>query len=398
MRAKTLLLFLIAILAFSCAKEQIEELNVSAIKESIQDDDLPDDPEVESTSTNLSKATNWIKHMQSSNGLLESSENMDFVSLYDNALSALVFMEVGEIEKAEHIFDYFNSKLENEFLNGGGGFYQFRDANGENGERIWMGDNAWLLIALNQYHFKMGNDKYQTMAHEINLWLRSLQDIDGGLWGGLREDGTIIPKITEGIITAFNAVDGYDDFHENILIFLKNNRWDSNDEILLAWPENPTYVHALDLHSLGELIFENYPQHNLELAALYRTTQISTVNGMSISGFCFDEDKDVVWLEGTAQVALADKIVGNEFEANAIIAEIEKSFIPSFTISDSQGLPYTCNYGTNFGSNLLWEYADLTPALSSTAWYIFAKKGFNPLGLGRHKEIPREHSFWTIDL
>lgn len=131
--------------------------------------------------TYLSKAVTWIKNMQSSNGLLESAENTNFVSLYNNALAALVFMEMDEMERAERIFDYFNARIDAELLNGNGGFYQFRNAEGEYGNRTRMRDNAWLLIALNKSRSISKTNKYEVLANEIELWLRSLQDSDGGL-------------------------------------------------------------------------------------------------------------------------------------------------------------------------------------------------------------------------
>lgn len=393
MRTKTLFLLLSMPLVLSCMKDETELFETSLIVEAEPIDSIQDFGE-EDEPTYLSKAVKWIKNMQSSNGLLESAENTNFVSLYDNALAALVFMELDEIERAERIFDNFHARIASELLNGNGGFYQFRNADGENGNRTWMGDNAWLLIALNKYQSITNNNKYEVLANEIELWLRSLQDSDGGLWGGENEDGSIIPKVTEGIITAFNAVNGYDEFHQNILLFLKENRWDEADNILLAWPENPEYNHALDLHSLGSLVFESYSTQNLLLADRFYTTQVSTVNGTEISGYCFDEDKDVVWLEGTAQMALAYKMASDENKADAIISELEKSFVNSSFFTTSHGIPYASNHGTNYGQETLWDHADLTPALSATAWYIFAKYGFNPLSLGTHKEIPSNDNFW----
>ena len=399
MRYKALLLLLNIVLFLSCTKDETIVFSASSIEEPlvVNTTTLPEDKEEVEPKTDLSKAVNWVVKMQSANGLLESSENTDFVSLYDNALAALVFMELNEMDGAEKIFDYFNGQVNNELLSADGGFYQFRDSNGENGSRTWMGDNAWLLIALNKYHSVTGNEKYKTMSQGIEQWLRGLQDTDGGLWGGKNEDGTVIPKVTEGIITAFKAVQGYDDFHKNILTFLKENRWDTTNEILWAWPENPAYNHALDLHSLGSLIFEDYAPQNLFQADRYYTTQTSTVNGLEISGYCFDEDKDVVWLEGTAQMAVAHKISGNDFSANELIVELEKSFINSPSFSDSKGIPYSSNHGTTYGTSLLWDHADLTPALSATVWYIFAKIGFNPLETGEQKEIPVIESFWLTE-
>lgn len=390
--AKTHYILLVSLLILSCSKEEI------AITDG--PDIIVQLPNTNSNTEKTEVVTNeilWIKSMQSSNGLIASTEDTDFVSLYDNALAALVFIEVNEFSKAEGIFDFFNSKLDSEFLEANGGFYQSRTINDHNGSRKWIGDNAWLLIALNKYQETTGKNTYQTMAEQIENWLRDLQDTDGGLWGGYNQDGTKIPKITEGIITAFNAVKGYDDFHKNILTFIKENRWDPNDKILLAWPENPTYNHALDLHSLGGLIFKEFSADNLFAADRFLNTQTSTVNGLDIEGYCFDEDKDVVWLEGTAQMAVAFQTLKNEENAEKIITELEKSLINSTAIETAKGLPYTANHGTSFGSTALWDHADLTPTISTTAWYIFSRIKANPMALGLNKEIPAKDSFWITD-
>lgn len=362
---------------------------------------LPGEPSQETTTPEntliVANEIRWIENMQTSNGLLASTENNDFVSLYDNALAAIVFIETNDLERAEKIFDFFKEQVDSELLSESGGFYQFRNINNENTNRRWMGDNAWLLIALNKYNKVTGSNKYQSMTLDIEDWLRNLQDIDGGLWGGMDENGSVIPKVTEGIITAFNAVKGYDDFHKNILSFLKQQRWDSEKEILLAWPENPEYNHALDLHSLGNLIFEEFSAKNLEEADRYYTTQTSTVNGLTISGYCFDDDKDVVWLEGTAQMAVAYQVSNNEAIANNLILQLEKTIMNSTTSSNSKGLPYTANHGTTFGATSLWDHADLTPTLSTTAWFIFSKMKINPLEHGLKKDIPNQDSFWITD-
>lgn len=340
------------------------------------------------------KITNWVAQMQGPNGLLKSSEVVDFVSLYDNALASIWFTSQRELENTERILDYFESKIEVELLNNHGGFYQLRDSNGNNGRRTWVGDNAWLLIAINYYHKVSGNQKYERMADQLELWLRSLQDTDGGLWGGFNEDGKQIPKVTEGIITAFSAVRGYSDFHKNILTYIKKERWLENDQILVAWPENPKYLNALDLHSLGFMIFKDFPKITLDNANMYLNTQVLTTNHKSITGYSFDQDKDVVWLEGTAQMAVAFKMGGYESDADELLTELEKTFIHSITLSESKGIPYATNKGTNFGNTPLWNHADSTPALSSTIWYLFAKANFNPLELGRNKNISKEDKFW----
>jgi len=394
MNPRFLLLPIIAFLLLSCM-EDYTTLYEQPLPEA-QVVVLPNEDKPATTNTNATEATAvWIAHMQLENGLVESAEFTDFVSLYDNALSAMVFLSEGEIERAERIFDYFDARLETEFLKNGGGFFQFRDTRGENGNRIWMGDNAWLLLALNNYHEITRSTKYAQMASELNSWLRSLQEEDGGLKGGTNEDGSQINKVTEGIITAFNAVKGYDAFHERILGFLQEQRWDGNEQVLVTKTENPAYHHALDLYSLGSLILEDFPAEVLYKADRFLNSQTSATSGLSISGYCFDDDKDVVWLEGTAQMALAFQSAGLTTNSATIIRTLEETFINSAAAQGANGIPYTTNFGTSFGASFLWDHAAIAPTISSSAWYLFLKNDFNPFSLELSKGIPPQSKFWN---
>ncbi len=382
---------MVALLLVSCTKQDIAELD-------------PGSSEIVPISENISipleleQTFAWLQHSQLPNGLIESSENTNFVSLYDNALAALSFMAVNDITSAEKILDFFDQRLDSEFSKNEGGFFQYRDRNGENGGRIWLGDNAWLLIAINNYHDISGNQRYLAMANALESWIRSLQDTDGGLWGGYKEDGTQIHKITEGIITAFNAVKGYDSFHQKILEFIKNERWETNTNVIVAWPENPKYTYALDLHGLSYLIFEDFPTTSLLEADRFITTQTATFNGKQTTGYCFDEDRDVVWLEGTAQMALAFQEANMQERHQPIMEVLENSFITSTTYSNTQGLPYTTNPGTSYGNSLVWEEADTRIAISPNTWYLFSKLAFNPLRLENKKNIPDADKFWLTPL
>ncbi len=395
MPKKILCIILLEFFITSCTLNSVDEYIVIEEAEAVATS-LPENSFDHSLKEEELEIYKWISHVQQNNGLLTSTEGSNFVSLYDNSLAALTFISVGEYKKAEQIFDYFQGQIDTEFIPNGGGFFQFRDGDGNNGSSIWLGDNAWLLIALNNYHQITGNNKYSEMSGLLEIWIRGLQDKDGGLWGGFREDGTQIHKITEGIITAFNAVDGYDNFHKGILTYLKQERWDSIDELLIAWPENKTHYYAMDLHSLGYLIFENFPKEVLIKAERYKNIQVASFNDKEISGYCFDEDKDVIWLEGTAQMAIAFKVANMANEANATLQQLHKAQMTGTDPENLPGIPYATNAGTGYGSSLLWEHASQTPAISSSIWYLFNMLNFNPLEAGRQKNIPNEDKFWIL--
>lgn len=339
----------------------------------------------------------WLCHMQQNNGLLLSSEGGTYVSLYDNALAALAFTSYGDYNKAEKIFDFFNGRLDAEMLKSPGGFGQMRTIDGipvDNSPRRWLGDNAWLLIAINNYHYLAGNSKYESLATALNNWILSLQDADGGVWGGFDAKGSHISKIAEGNIDAFNAIQGYTSFHQKLLAHFKAVRWNTTDKLLIAWADNPKYYYALDLNSWGYCTFEDFPVDVLTKASRFLTTQKSTITNNSISGYCFDEDREVVWLEGTGQMIVAWIKANKDVEAQKYLKEMKKNLVQSSQFPKSYGLPYCANFGTSYGPDLLWEGVDTKPAVSSTVWYLFGRLRFDPLKFGYAKIIPIGDKFW----
>ncbi|MFM1998237.1 MAG: hypothetical protein RL204_184, partial [Bacteroidota bacterium] len=393
---KLFILLLFSLSLFSCKKEDetIEECDNTCIPDTlIVVDTLIIDETQPHQNPVINQALNWFTQMQNDNGLLESSANSNFVSLYDNALSVLVFIANEDYEKAESIFDFFNARIESELQSGAGGFSQFRDAQGIPSGNRWLGDNAWMLIALNNYHEKTGNNTYSQLSTAIENWIISLQDTDGGLWGGTRTDGSQIGKVTEGMIDAFNAVSGYTSFHSNLLQYLENDRWNDSQQLLISWPNN-TYEYALDNFPWGYCVFEDFPGSTLFAANMFWCTQQATQNNLSVTGYCFDIDRDVVWLEGTGEMVVAFQKAGDIISANFYLQEMEKVFSGSPGVTNGLGLPYATNLGTGYGADLLWTGSDTAPCVSSTAWYIFGMLQFDPFEVGYEKNIPQEDKFW----
>ncbi len=399
------IIILSVLLLTSCAKDDLADFSIEDnISEEIIVEDIAEEPEEIPeeviVDTNLEAVYNWLIEIQMNNGLLESVEGSNFVSLYDNALAALAFIAREDYEKAAAIFDFFDSRIDVELLEGDGGLGQFRDAAGipfDNAPKRWLGDNAWLLIALNNYHAATGSQRYSRLSAELENWIRSLQDTDGGLWGGYNADGTRIHKITEGILDAFNAVPGYDSFHENILQFLADERWDNNVQALIADPSDDRYRFALDLHAWGFAMLEDFPINSLTDAYRFLNSQTANVCGELVKGYCFDEDKDAVWLEGTGQMIVAFNEAGQIDKSLEFLTEMEKMFVS--TTPEIAGIPYaTNNSGTAFGLSPLWDTADNQAAVSSGTWYLFAKLGFNPFTIEKNKTIPAAMKFWNSEV
>jgi hypothetical protein len=337
----------------------------------------------------------WLVNEQLSNGLLESATGNNFVSLYDNSLAALVFIARGDNSKAEAIFDFFNNHMDSELLFGTGGFAQFRDRIGYplGGSGRWLGDNAWLLIALNNYKAKTKSVKYDIISQNLNNWIRQLQDVDGSLWGGYDPvSGMKTGKVTENMIDAFNALSGYDSLHRNMLKYFSVFRWDPSNKVLVSSP-NDYYMYALDNFSWGYCALENFLASSLAFAdKIFLTQHKAVATGANVSGYCIDIDRDNVFLEGTGQMVVAFQKAGLTDQADFYLKEIEKSITkgPGVTM----GIPYATNRGSGYGPDLLWQGADNLPCVSSAAWYLFGKLKFDPMAVGYAKNIPADDKFW----
>jgi len=340
----------------------------------------------------------WIKNNQLANGLQKSSDVAFMVSLYDNALAALVYIMYDDFENAERIFDFFDARIETELQDDYGGFAQFHALDGQIyggaiGKR-WLGDNAWLLIALNYYRYKTGSDQYDALTDGLDAWIRSLQQDDGSLMSGYDEGGTMMGPVTEAMIDSYNAVMGYDQFHVDLLQYLEQNRYDPTLNVLTSWPDNPSYEYAIDMSSWGFLGMNDMPVSVLSVAD---DKFMLTVG--DVTGYCIDEDLDAIWPEHTLQMAVAYIFAGPDHydTARAIIANMEQMFIVSAIDSDTWGLPYASSQATMYGAGSLWEGVDVDIYLSSSAWYLFAKNGFNPFepGLLNKEELATGTPFYA---
>jgi hypothetical protein len=94
-------------------------------------------------------------------------------------------------------------------------------------------------------------------------------------------------------------------------------------------------------------------------------------------GYSFRNGTGGIWYEGTAQAALAYKVIGNDAKYEEILAFLDGSALPDGSIyaTDIDGL------STGFsvtGTNIPWEYNKRIHA-GATAWLAFAQLDVNPL-------------------
>ncbi len=326
----------------------------------------------------MEQVYSWFELVRLDNGLHTSSVSSTVVSLYDNALAALVYTMMGDYEYAEDIFDFFNARIDSELKDQYGGFAQIRNLEGNIDGPIgnrWLGDNAWLLIAINYYHDRTNSNTYDLLATEIETWIVSLQNEDGGLNSGYDPTGFMQYPVTEAMIDSHNAVRGDTQFHTDLLNYLSTTRLDTQYGIYMAWPGHPTYQYSLDTIGWAYLGMNGLSDDILSVAdALFLMEE----NG--IYGYCADIDKDTIFTELTLTMAAAYNKSGNYIKANELVNYMDTLFMQVET--DIKALPYTTSRATGYADFPLWETVDTEAHVSGTAWYIFTKMRLNPFEAG----------------
>lgn len=265
---------------------------------------------------------------------------------------------------------------------------------------IDTGDNAWTMIALLALYEKTLDTNYLNAATVIGNFInqfRSDSALYQGFLGGISNAETPNPSprtyaSTEhnlDIHAAFERMfeitgdSAWSDGAQHAQLFVEA-MWDDTDGCYLAGTISPdvrnelTNELPLDTQSWSILSLTNalvlHPQLLDDAEALLGCSS----NGFT--GFDFNNDKDGVWFEGTAQMCVAYAVAGRP-QMSATLAE---------TLGNAQQMPppvgnglgmvaashngLTTGFSTEFGPN----YYNCRLHIGATAWNIFAQLGFNP--------------------
>ncbi|MCL2548925.1 MAG: hypothetical protein FWE76_07175, partial [Symbiobacteriaceae bacterium] len=94
-------------------------------------------------------------------------------------------------------------------------------------------------------------------------------------------------------------------------------------------------------------------------------------------GYDFNTDKDGIWFEGTAQVALAYLTLGNRDKYETIMALLAENVLPDGSIPAADRDDVTTGFMVS-GTDIPWTYPNRSH-LGATAWLAFAQMERNPL-------------------
>ncbi|MGM0568014.1 MAG: hypothetical protein ACQESB_02215, partial [Elusimicrobiota bacterium] len=338
------------------------------------------------------KVYQGLKNKQHSSGLVRSFESLDYAYTYDQGLAAMAYIYNGDYENARKLLDAYNEGIGWQEGSGFARAYNVENyAVMDDFEATVAGPNLWILQAIMYYRHLTGDTSYDPLMNNLAQWLAGLQDAtaDGGL--GFEPGNTA--KSTEHNATAYAVFKNYARTISDQSYTSRSGDIESwLDSVWGYWSGENTrrfkvgstvsdIDKALDCYSLPILAFPDgkYEECLDGVNSFFRTQHNSQRTGALIDGYDFggphgsDPDKDAVWLEGTAQMAIAYYESEDTGNHDYFIQEIEKAIAPMG--EDAQGLTYATNEGTAYGS---WIMDGRNECISSASWYLFAKNRFNP--------------------
>ncbi len=341
-------------------------------------------------------------------------KNVCFV--YDNALALIAFLARGtsdDLRRAEILADAFvyaqkndryyeDGRLRNAYMSGDLKDHITGKARlpgwWDPDEEKWyedqfqvsthVGNLAWTMIALLNYYKSKGGDKYLETAITLGEWIEKHtrdSECNGGYAGGY--DGwepnpdKITWKATEhniDVYVAFTLLSEIRDKEkwQERASHAKNfvdAMWYGKDQHFWtgtkdACEENKDNI-PLDIQAWALMAFNKYND-----ALVWAENNCGTESD-GFKGFDFNTDKDGVWFEGTAQMAVAYQI-NNEGDKSDFYVEELRNAQASAQNTNGKGIIAASHDGVSTGFD--WEYFSRLH-IGATAWYIFAEMKYNPL-------------------
>jgi hypothetical protein len=337
---------------------------------------------------------------------------------YDNSLALLAFlsrMSKEDLRRAKIIADsflfvqnndrYFNDgRLRNAYQSGDLQDYQTGKARlpgwWEERDKKWYEDKgfvgsstgnlAWAMIALISYYEASGDIKYLNSAERLGDWIeRNCKDErgSGGFTGGYEgwepNQEKFLWKSTEHNLDCYVAF-------ERLYKITSNSRWKELSRhakkfIDSMWNEKGNFLWTGTLEDGITINKETIPLDTQTWAILAlrdkkfasavrwaeKNCYLESCPVCGAEGFDFNTDRDGVWFEGTAQMAVVYAFLGEKDNYNHAIEMIEKEHKRDIR----GGINSACR--DNLTTGFDWKYFRRLHT-GATVWYIFAKLGINP--------------------
>jgi hypothetical protein len=367
----------------------------------------------------LDKFCHWLAvHQNNRTGLLASFEGdadiNDWGFTYDEALAGIAFTHLGQLGRAQRIFDFY---LHAPTMDGGGFANAYYASSGDVAEFMaHAGPNTWLGLAILQYTDMTKDKKYLDLARSIARWLDTIKDREGGLRGGkglswystehnldayafynmfyqLTQEPSYLKRAQE--LFSWLSKNAYSNM-ENPLV--KRGKGDSTIATdTYAWSITAIGAKKLKESGMDADSIMDFAMANCSVSVDYQRPEgyLVRVKGFDFAKMRNEARGGVVSCEWSSQMILALKLMaayhkqaGDEGKsqnyahlADEYLSELSKMIItsPSPVGQGEFCLPYASHEFVDTGHGWRTPKGNRTGSVAATAYAIFAIDGFNPL-------------------
>lgn len=285
------------------------------------------------------------------------------------------------------------------------------------------GNMGWAMIALLNYYQKHGGVNYKSAAIQLGQWIYSnCHDTRGsggytGGYNGWPPSGSeeLTYKSTEHNIDVYVAFMKLFEVTQNPLwkeraLFAKRfveAMWEPNGSYFYTGtgPDGKTINkdnYPVDVLPWGYLALGKADKYGSGLdTAILRHSLVEVVDSQTYEGFDFDDDKDGIWWEGTAQMVTAwwplyyfsnDEAKSRAYANATKYQSWLRQAQGTAPRNNGKGLVATNRDKVTTGFDLPtggdWYYYNRLH-IGATAWFVFSEQKWNPYwGLPANKPIP----------
>jgi hypothetical protein len=350
---------------------------------------------------------------------------------YDNALALLAFLARGnrnDLKRAKILADTFcyvlendrkfsDGRLRNAYKSGDIINHQTKKADlpgwWNSAEKKWCenkfdvsthtGNVVWGMLALLSYYEKVSKDsKYLIAIEKMANWVENNAKLTefptcygfaGGLEGHDDNQQVLMYKSTEHNIDAYAAfirlyhLTGNERYKESAMYALEfvKKMWNAKDGHFWTGTTDPCHTLnkatiPLDIHPWAVMAMPTEYEYRKGLIWAYKNCY---TQADGFKGFDFNNDRDGVWFEGTAQMAVAFQMNNEMEKAHFYEKELEKAQTTA-TNNNKKGIVAASHDGVSTGFD--WKYFSRLH-IGATAWYIFSKLHYNPYSGKKINEV-----------
>ncbi|HEX4480283.1 MAG TPA: hypothetical protein VH082_05705 [Rudaea sp.] len=340
-----------------------------------------------------------------SGGEPDSSALKTAAFVYDDSLAVIALIACGDVPRASRVGEALrlatqnDTRLRNTYRavrvdgkplpNGWWDAAALRWAEDREQNGTSTGNVAWTALAMLALFESDHDKKWSAAAAKLARWIvENAQDSRPGFTGGI--DGfddsptRVTWKSTEHNIDAValfrrlsdDDVPGHWQHAESSARQFIDIQWDaaSGHFFIGTLPDGMTSNRtssALDAQVWPLLLRDAQKDWQRSLAYIEREHAVR-------GGFDFNTDRDGVWIEGTAQAALAYRVVGRPQNATPLFATIDAQFSTSGMVYATREPRVSTGLSTRPGGDTDDFYYFHVPHLGATAWAILAAMGRNP--------------------